>query len=408
MVVSAVLLLGAVTVLVYTVRWAPTCRPLQARSATPDRTTRTFAAYGDAATDPRTWAGGDGTHSVRLPDGRTLWLFADTLLGPVHSPDAAHGGTWSAPEASGVANSVVVQAAPRDGARLTQTLTRSASGSPTSWIPGEHDDGVWSWPVTALIDHDDAHGGRQVLRVLAHRTASGRDAFVFGIGRYTHVRSYSLPDLRLLGDVSLPVPRAAPGHRVLYGTSAIRADRYFYVYGNTAPADGRARLYLARVPIGAVNRPDIWRYWDAGRWRADPAQARSLPASDDDVLTVSTGYSVVRRGDTYVMFAMRSNTRGGGDLVSEITSSWGCSPSGPWHGTYPVYAPPEVANGTGSMIAYNPQLHPAWTDGHGLLLSYDVNDAAGMNGLAHVKNDLSLYRPKFLRVRLGPTTSRTP
>lgn len=29
------------------------------------------------------WAGGDGTYSVPLPNGRTAWLFNDTFLGPV-------------------------------------------------------------------------------------------------------------------------------------------------------------------------------------------------------------------------------------------------------------------------------------------------------------------------------------
>ena len=47
--------------------------------------TREFARYGDDAGRADDWTGGDGTHSVRLPDGRVLWLFSDTYLGQVLS-----------------------------------------------------------------------------------------------------------------------------------------------------------------------------------------------------------------------------------------------------------------------------------------------------------------------------------
>ena len=401
------LLIAAALVVIGALRYSPSCSALVPRKVTADTaTTGAFAAYGDGATAGPQWAGGDGTHSVRLPDGRTLWLFDDTLLGPVRPPDIAHPGTWSPPGSPGVANSAVIQSAPRDGARLVRTII----GGPDpvrSWIPGEHDDGAWNWPVAGLVDTAD---GRPVLRVLAHHTTNGRQQYVFGIGQYTLVRTYALPSLRLLGEVTLPIPRAGPAQRVLYGTTTLADARYFYVYGNNAPPDGRAALYLARVPRGAVDRPEAWRYWDHGRWRTSPARARPLPAAHDDVAPVSTGFGVVRRGHTYVLFSMRTDPRVSGGIVGEITASWGCTPAGPWHGAYHVYTPPEAVGGgrTHTMIAYNPQAHPALTTGAGVSLSYDLNDAAGMNGLANVKNDLSLYRPRFLHVRLGPPTSRAP
>ena len=397
MLASAVLLTGAGLVVVATVRWAPACPALVPRTVTPDpAATSAFAAYGDRATGP-TWAGGDGTHSVRLPDGRTLWIFDDTLLGPVRPPDAFHPNTWSPPGSPGVANSAVLQ----NGARLTRTLLSGTS----SWIPGEHQDGQWNWPTSALVDTED---GRPVLRVLVHHTANGGSGFVFGAGRYTLVRTYTLPGLALRSEVTLPIPTGGDGDRVLYGTTALQDDRYFYVYGNTTPANGRAAMYLARVPRGALADPGAWRYWDYGRWRTAPEAAHPLPAVDDDIAPVSTGFSVVRQGRTYVLFSMRTDP--GAGIVGEITASWACTPAGPWHHASPVYQPPEVRNGgrTRTMIAYNPQAHPERGTAAGISLSYDINDAAGMNGLANVKNDLSLYRPRFLRVRLGPPTSPAP
>lgn len=397
----AVLLLGAGIVVVAAVRWVPTCPALVPRSVTPDATTTAaFATYGDHAMGPQ-WAGGDGTHSVRLPDGRTLWIFDDTLLGPVMPPDLTHPATWSPPTSPGVANSAVLQ----DGPRLTRTLL-GGTNPPASWIPGEHQDGQWNWPTTALIDTDDGH---RVLRVLVNHIANAGGGFVFGAGRYTLVRTYTLPDLRLASEITLPIPEGGDGDRVLYGTTALQDARYFYVYGNTTPAGGRAAMYLARVPHGALADPSAWRYWDAGRWRVSPSAARPLPATDDDIAPVSTGFSVIRQGRTYVLFSMRTDPGTDGvDTVGEIAASWACTPAGPWHPATSVYRPPEVRHGgrTGSMIAYNPQVHGRTAAG--ISLSYDINDASGMNGLANVKNDLSLYRPRFVRVRLGPVTSPAP
>ncbi|MFI1564662.1 hypothetical protein ACH4ZX_16705 [Streptomyces sp. NPDC020490] len=68
-----------------------------------------FARYGDDAARTDDWTGGDGTHSVRLPDGRVLWLFSDTCLGRVHGPPnpAGESSAWRDTSAPLVRESVV-------------------------------------------------------------------------------------------------------------------------------------------------------------------------------------------------------------------------------------------------------------------------------------------------------------
>ena len=56
------------------------CTPRTVASWTQDDAlTSEFARYGDDGARTDDWTGGDGTHSVRLPDGRLLWLFCDTV-----------------------------------------------------------------------------------------------------------------------------------------------------------------------------------------------------------------------------------------------------------------------------------------------------------------------------------------
>jgi hypothetical protein len=53
------------------------------------------------------------------------------------------------------------------------------------------------------------------------------------------------------------------------------------------------------------------------------------------------------------------------------------------------------------VAAYNPQVHPAL--GGRLVLSYDVNwlDATGTTAQSNLSRNVSLYRPRFVTLKLG-------
>ena len=57
-----------------------TAGPSRLGAAPDPRFNRQFTRLGDG------WTGADGTYSVALPDGRTVWMFGDTFLGRVN-PD---------------------------------------------------------------------------------------------------------------------------------------------------------------------------------------------------------------------------------------------------------------------------------------------------------------------------------
>lgn len=76
------------------------------------------------------WAAGNGTASVLLPDGRVLWLFSETLIGPV-APDYS-----IPPETPRFSNTAVIQ----DGATLRETLTGGTASAPAALIPDPAED----------------------------------------------------------------------------------------------------------------------------------------------------------------------------------------------------------------------------------------------------------------------------
>lgn len=352
--------------------------------------TDAFAAYGDDETRTDDWTGGDGTHSVRLPDGRVLWLFSDTYLGQVHGPPNPVGESyaWRDTTAPLVRNSAVVM---RDG------HPRSTLPAPLFPDPAPNE---WRWPVAARVEPRSPGSAESVVRVLLWTRTAGPYPWIYGVPAATEVATLSLPDLRVESIVKVFDQQLVqdPSRRVLFGTTLVAKDGWTYVFGGD---DGQAAsrpassAYVARVPEGRLGEPGAWEYWDGSVWTA---RAGPRPVLGDGRRTgVGSAFSVVRDGATYVLFTMAAGARG----LTTVTSYWACSPTGPWHGPTRSFSPPLPQ---GQVAAYNPQVHAAVGDGGGLVLSYDVNwlDATAASAAANLSRNVSLYRPRFVTLRLGP------
>ncbi|BAC69554.1 hypothetical protein AQJ43_07285 [Streptomyces avermitilis] len=351
-----------------------------------------FARYGDDATRADDWTGGDGTHSVRLPDGRVLWLFSDTYLGQVHGPPNPVGESyaWRDTSAPLVRNSAVVMTG---AGRLSATLPAPLFPDPAA--------GQWRWPVAARVEPRSPGSSEQVVRVLLWTRTTGAYPWIYGVPTATEVATLSLPDLRVEGITQVLDQRQVPdpAHRVLFGTTAVTGDGdWTYVFGGD---DGQAasrpasKAYVARVPRGRLAEPGAWEYWDGSAWRAHARPAAML--GDGRGTGVGSAFTVVRDGPTYVLFTMAAGTRG----LTTVTSYWACSPAGPWHGPARGFSPPLPQ---GQVAAYNPQAHPVLGGDGRLVLSYDVNwlDTTGASAQANLSRNVSLYRPRFVSLRLTP------
>jgi hypothetical protein len=368
-----------------------TCRARAVTSWAADaRLTAEFARYGDDDGRADDWTGGDGTHSVRLPDGRVLWLFSDTYLGPVHGPPNPVGEpyAWRDPGTPLVRNSAVVMS--REG-RLTGTLPAPLFPDPAP--------SLWRWPVAARVEPRAPGSDRKVVRVLLWTRTAGQPPWIYGVPTATEVATLSLPALRLEGITTALDQRtvADPSRRVLFGTAAVASGAWTYVFGGD---DGRAaarpagRAYVARVPRGGLGEPGAWEYWDGSAWTV---RGRPAPVLGDDRRTgVGSAFTVVRDGGTYVLFTMAAGAAG----LTTVSSYWACAPTGPWHG--PARGLDPSLPGAGAA-AYNPQAHPELGDGDRVVLSYDVNrlDSTGAAAQQNLSRNVSLYRPRFVTLRLG-------
>ncbi|MEU6768436.1 hypothetical protein ABZ916_38760 [Streptomyces sp. NPDC046853] len=363
--------------------------------AADDKVTGAFARYGDDTTRADDWTGGDGTHSVRLPDGRLLWLFSDTFLGQVHAPPnpAGQPHTWRDATAPMVRNSAVVMS--RSGT-LQRTLPAPLFPDPA---PQQ-----WRWPVAAKVEPRSPGSSDEVVRVLLWTRATGTGPWIYGVPTGTEVATLSLPDLRVEGIVKVSDQSSVPepDKRVLYGTTTVDDGDWTYVFGGNdgkAAARPASHAYVARVPKGRLAEPGAWRYWDGDDWTESGKPRHVL--GDGERKGVGSAFTVVRVKGTYVLFTMAAGTEG----LTNVTSYWACAPTGPWHGPAKGFSTPLPKDGAAEqdMAAYNPQAHPALSGNGRLLLSYDVNwlDAAPQSAQANVSRNVSLYRPRFVSLRLA-------
>ncbi|MEU5583069.1 hypothetical protein ABZ791_36350 [Streptomyces huasconensis] len=353
---------------------------------------QTFNNY--AKTTPNGWTGGDSTYSVRLPDGRNLWLYSDTFLGPLKSDGTR---PTSAPL---VNNTFVIQ----NGSSLS-TIQGGTASSPAAIMPppatSTADHPRWYWlgdGMIATVDNQDR------LQVIFHQWEKfGPGGWDFGMEKVV-VATFALNNLKSPMSVK-EIPVAADrGSRIQWGAALLPAsmsgDGYTYIYGiDDAPTNKALRI--ARVKGSDLSQVDKWMFYNADLQAWMPEWQQGTHST----VGIANEFSVTKwdEGNAFVLISQDSL-----DAFSAKIRIW--SNCQPWAfgralGQDVLYQMPEVglfgSYGDKNIFAYNAHAHPTLTSGGRLTLSYNVNSfdsTVGSQG-AHYR-DPSIYRPRFVSFRL--------
>jgi hypothetical protein len=293
------------------------------------------------ASTRRGWTGGDGTFSLRLPDGRTVWLFGDSFVGGLEADGVTrHPKRWH-----WVRNAIAVQE--RDC--LSTVLHRDGR----AFLPSDQDRTVL-WPSQAVVDGP-------VVRAFFSRVREGEhpmDLTVVGTVLVTL-------DLATLRPIATKEIATGP---LFWGAAVVKRGATTYVYGVDSKEH---RLHVART-TGPLDGP--WEFWTGTTWRDKIAE--SGPVHDSPV--VPNQLSVIERDGKLVLAAQPAFT-------SRLDGWTATAPEGPWTARSAPLATWETPAGA---VTYNALLHP---HAGRSLVSYNVNgDAAFTDG--------RVYRPRFTRV----------
>ena len=299
------------------------------------------------------WTGGDASWSVRLPDGRTAWLFGDTFLGGVDRAGRRD------PASSMVRNSMVV-----DERGTMRTLVGAGASTAESLVPGDGG-GDWYWPGPPVA-------GRGMLQVpMAHMARTGPGAWDFTVTG-TSLAVFALPGLELRAVRTI----ATPPH-VNMASAAATSGRFTYVYGTRDAWPAGKDAFVARTRAGDLRAP--WTYWTGRSWSRRPDDA--VPVAHG----VSDQFSVLRVGRCWRLVTQVP-------LSNDIVALRAGAPQGPWKPIGRVASIPDIAQG----FTYNATVHTEYSRGRTLVLGYNVNG----DTMSAVFEDAALYRPRFMTVRL--------
>lgn len=311
--------------------------------------------------------GADVGASARLSDGRSIWVFGDT----VRRRDAE--GPWL------VRNSIMIVG---DGcASVYVPADRGAA------IPNRGD-GVGYWPTSIDVIRDEEGYDRIAVGLFRVR-GTGRGTWDFeilgsSVARF-NVWPQEAPELVGVTDVGLD---GYDGTQPLWGAAVEVTPRWVYIYGTAKPEDpwvfGHS-LHVARTTVKDYLRLDSWRFWDGERWVIDRnAAAPVLPAENG----VSTVLSVFRRGDAWYAVSKRNEFVG-----TELVIWKADSPTGPFQPAPPVAEIPSDDH----LFRYMPLAHPD------LLPREDSVVVSWSNNVtdpSQLRRNARSYRPTFLRVPL--------
>jgi hypothetical protein len=314
------------------------------------------------------WNAADIGASARLPDGRIVWLFGDTLRSGLN-PGL-------------VSNSMLVSA----GSCVSQ-LTDPQHGAVIP-DPGAH---LAYWPMSVVV----LPGATDRLVVLCARIRRGTSGgggldFTF-LGTSAAVFDVAHDAAPVLRGITSVTPDNPSTTQVNWGAAAFATDKWIYVYGSRLTGEkgifGR-ELLVCRVPADSPRDAAAFRFWDGATWQAKASRARPVLAAEHGV---SQTLSVDRLGPSdYTVVSKRD-----GDL-GDFAYVWhGGSPTGPFTAHKAFSAP---SNSSSGELQYAPLAHPeiAMADG-GLLMSVSRNTT----DLARLNADPSLGVPRFVEVKLG-------
>ncbi|MBW6433821.1 fibronectin type III domain-containing protein [Actinoplanes hulinensis] len=316
-----------------------------------------FAGY--SAGDEK-WAAGDGTASVLLPDNRILWLFSETLIGPVAED-------WSVPaETPLVKNTAVVQ----DGSALVETLTGGAAGAPESLIPAPAADEFYRIG-DAVVEGDT------VKAVYQRKKQTGEGPLDFEhVG--TALVTFSLPDLTVADVAPLSL-----GGDIAWGASILPDGDHTYIYGTEGGDDSDIQFaHLARVPAGNIG--GAWQFWTGSGWSSQESASVRLLSG------VQSAFGTLRHGDQYVVVTGDSHLPFDPWFVAYTATS----PAGPFTGPIPLHQAPEPTAGENLLHVSGARLHPDLARAGKLLMSYAVGGFHPDDVYADVRNG----RPRFVEV----------
>ncbi|MGA2749376.1 MAG: DUF4185 domain-containing protein [Verrucomicrobiota bacterium] len=327
------------------------------------------------------WTGADIATSVPLLDGRILWLFGDTWIGPVRN------GRHT--DSAMVHNTIAIQQGLDPASARIEFFYGEKDGKPDDFIKPA--DGVgYFWLSDAGIQTD-----RGLYLFMGHTVSvpGGNSVWGFrGIGIVMAKIANPSDDPARWRVEQVPVPWVqsdSAGNEKAFGMPLLREGNLVYLYGLEVDKTAQDRYLLAgRADVNTLEDFSTWEFYADGVWQRDYRKASRLC----DQMGAELSVSYLPRFKRYVLVYTESG------LSEKIMLRWAGSPVGPWSAPRIVFRTPEMSWDK-SYFCYAAKAHPELSRQEDeLLVSYVCN----ADNFWKMAADARIYRPQFLRLKFSP------
>lgn len=344
------------------------------------------------------WLGADSGYSVDLGNGSSLWLFADTFVGP---PTA----TSRSQENGFIHNSIAISTCSGQNCSFQYYWNgmNTSNQGPVFAVPGSSSTD-WFWPMDGFV-----YNGTLYLALMQmHATGSG-GAFGFAysgaqlasISNYTASPSQWSITYQVLNTGGNAVPGAsivvAQGPNGNPDPSNPQGATYAYFF-TVVPASSSSNppyMALLRLPLAELNsaaRPGNtdWQYFTANStWSNWSDTDTALPSDNAAVVNPGATEMTVRyhasTSQWIAVYPLGLDNQGYYALSSSMTAGWGSSEA--------LYSYPEMQSGnsnyTPNVFCYADKEHIELEAAGQLFFTYACNSTTSSD----VTNNMNLYRP---------------
>jgi hypothetical protein len=339
------------------------------------------------------WLGADGAYSVPLGSGKSLWIFADTFIGPATATKRSQATGF-------IRNSIAISACSGQNCTFEYYWPGINTSTPGAVFSAPSSD--WFWPMDGFV-----YNGTLYLALLQmHATGSGAFGFAYNGAQVASISNYTAPpsqwaityqNLNTGGSavpgVSIVVSQGVGGNPDRANPQGANYAYFFTLVGSSNPKP--QYLALLRLPLSQLNtaaRPGNtgWEYLRSdSSWAAWPDTDTVLPSDNAVVLSPGATEMTVRyhsSTDSWIaIYPVGLDHAARYSLSSSMTGSWKKSES--------LYSYPEMQpsnpNYTPQVFCYAAKEHVEFETSGQIFFTYACNSTQASD----VTNNMNLYHP---------------
>jgi hypothetical protein len=339
------------------------------------------------------WLGADGAYSVPLGGDQSLWIFADTFIGPATATSRTQSTGF-------IHNSIAISSCSRQSCTFQYYWSGMNTSAPGPVFSAPNSD--WFWPMDGFI-----YNGTFYLALMQmHATGSGAFGFAYSGAQLASISNYTAPPSQWsIAYQNLNAGGSAmPGAAIVVGEgpngnpdpSNPQGASYAYFF-TVVPTGSSSPPYMAllRLPLSQLNfaaRPgnSSWEYLKSdSTWGAWPDTDNALPSDHAMVIDPGATEMTVRyhasTNQWIAVYPIGLDNKAHYSLSSSLTGSWGPSED--------LYSYPEMQptnpNYTPDVFCYAAKEHVELETAGQIFFTYACNSTQA----TEVSNNMNLYHP---------------